>query len=1186
MRYRIRGHTSLIYRLITLILLFVMVLTTLVSPVFADPPDDEKKKPVEHLVVVSNSQWFLNELQTALENESVVVDGEDEYEENGNGSRLEASDHRFIYFPYDASTGQTTFDAGAVKSAVTDLRGKFPNSEVSVAFWMGFDEVDDVTTFTHEILVKKDLVVPQKNTVEYQEEVPDPLPDDPDHTKWVTKQKVVDADENQYTWEIETETHWKKAAERYKESMESSGLREWLTSTKVKDYWIGLPPNAVWKDKDGHVLTESPKICDGMESFQSSYISRDNPYEKDINELYGHWADKWNTALSTAGSVVDIWDAAVDSKLYYTSNSHMVGSGYHGVLHEPQWGTPSGEWVDGNPLNPDDPVEKVGPAEGDLEYNAEDEAHTAVKGYRFYSYTDESYQTLFHIVLENIANQNKVPVSEEAIPQDMYSISTALTAYVSNTLSANAGENQKDHKLPDTFGAGNAGAYIGYGDKDRGFQSGIYAELSKNSTVISYDAMNSSSTKDMLTYARYGKLLHEMGIDEYGIKTSGLSVRMITGLLMMVVFVLSLVCTQLFGWLIDLLIVLNPFRFFAMVPGVTQLMLSGVIGESDAGLGGTLKMLTNSSLFQTVGHLFSSIYNGLTSWSWALIVPLSLAILIASLFLSSRLFKKDAMPGEGMKKTGIWFFRVAFIAIGVPLLGMVYTAALVQLDGHVGASNSASTEIVGSTFVDFEAWAETSRLSPIDGGTFETVVTDKNVGGSPSDATIMNLRETASALNKANGVISVSGHATSDVLNWNRDMIDKNVIDVDAAEDDSWNLDLKSMGDSLQLLLSYMEGDFYYPSDWESMVGSELHAMAKTDGSTDSPTTGRRKGGQEKDFKAEEHQGDKTYYNMYDSINEVDDWTGRKTDENTEIFEANKKWVGFNILNNGGVLSGDTSGTIRYSDTNGLTNGTNPSQKGGLSTLSMYNYLSSRFTEDGVVTYSNENAVNMGSKYSHYSVTLIGSGVVGGLYYANAFALMMVMSIIGLCYVIGAVVNILKKGLSILGSIPAAALGSVKSIATVISVGISMTLEVCMIGFLYLLITELLYSLIDIVENAVMALATGGSATIATITLFGQTVTMPIAGLMAGLIGLIVLSVGCSVLLWKYRKAWYYGCMYVTEKLLSALVPEEVLAVRESRVKYHEKFTESYREWVASVAELLYNKPVTGRCACVSCRRM
>ena len=1177
MKHRIRGQTGWWHRIVALVLVLCAILSMGTVPVFADPPD--KTKPVEHLVVVSNSDWFLNELKGALQREEAHgADGGNLGEYDGK----EASDHEFVYFPYDKGSHQTTFNASAVTDAITRLRNRFPNSEVAVAFWMGFDEVDDITTFTHEVLVKKDLDGFLTNTVEYTDWVPDPLPDDPEHVKPVKKRRVDTTDQHQFTWEKKNETHWKKAAERYREAMDDTGLSDKLTDIKVKAYWIGLLPNATWKDKNGSPLS-NPRIRDGVETLHSDYISLTTPYKKEKSELFGYWANRWNNALSTAGTVVDIWDAATDSKLYYKDSYHNVGSGYHGSMAcGGQVEKPSGIWVDGNPLNPDesDNEKPITAHKGDWEYSAEDAANSVSQGYRFYSYDDASYQTLFHIVLENISKQNTVPVSADAIEQDMYSISTALTAYVSNTLSANAGENQKNHALPNVSGAGNAGALIGYGDEDRGFQSGIFARQSKKATAIAYKALDSSSTKDMLTYARYGRLLNQMGLDEYGVKTTSLSGRTIAGLVMLIVFVLSLVCTQLFGWFIDILIVLNPFRFFLWVPGVGNGLLAGAIAKSDTGLGHVLQVLVNSPPFQTVGRLFSSVYNGLTQWSWTIMIPFSLCMLIVSLFLGSKLFRQNQKSEAPSHKIFTWFLRVAFVAIGVPMLGLIYTSALNQLDGHVGASNSASTEIVNSTFVDFEAWAEELRLSPVKGGTFISESSGTNVVGTPSDETIIQLRNTVLSINKASGAVTTGSASTTDVMDWNREMLDKVDLDTSASNASRAELDLKSISESMKLLMGYTEGDFYYPSDWESAVGSSLHRLAKREGLS----TGRRKGGEEQDFKADELQGENTYYNMYDSINEFDDWQARQTDENSEIFTFGKKWSKFNILSNGSSLGSGSSGSIQYSDASGIHDGSNPSIRGGLSTMSMYNYLSSRFSQDGVVTYSNETSVNLGSKYSHYSVNLIGSGIVGGLYYANAMALMMVLAIIGLCYVLGAVMNILKKGISIIGALPAAALGSIRAIGTAISVGLSMTLEVCLIGFLYLIITELLYALVDVVEGAVAAIATGSSVATATISLFGQSVTMPVMALFIGLVGMIVLCIGLCNVLWRYRKAWYYACDKMTTWMLAQLVPVEVFAMQEARSQ--RKFTSSFGEWVATVQEILYTDSVAERYTCVSCQHV
>lgn len=1164
---------------------------------FADPPAD-KKKPVEHLVVVSDTDWLLSDLETALKNEK-AMDGNTNLEEyEKNGKKLEWSDHRFVKWSDDPGTLKSR-----VASQVTDLRGKFPDSEVGVVFWNGFEQVDDVTTFTHEILVKKGLGVNQRDTEEYSEwvEVPDPLPDDPDHTKLEEriKQREIDSGQEQYTWEAKIEQHHKKAAARYAETMNAdNGLSQFLTDAKITAYWIGMPPNAAWKDKDNPATKDVNeagqalhRLVDGVEYHGNNYTSLEAPYTKSIDELFGFWAQKWNTSLSEAGTVLNVWDAAVESKLYYNeSKKHMLGSGYHGSMAcGGQSEKPSGEWVDGNPLNPEDTAENdidyPNPThQGDFEYSEEDESHAKAHGYAFYSYNDQTYQTLFHIILNSVKNQNPVPVSEEAIAQDMYSISTALSAYVSNTLSPNAGENQIDHKLPDTFGPGNAGALLGYGDKKKGFEEGIISDMSKTSSAIAYKALEDESTKDLMNYARYGRLLQQMGIDEYGIKTTSFSWRTITGSFMMVVFFLSLLCSEMFSWFIDLLIVLNPFRFFVNIGdaagGSLQTWVSTLDEEQ---LSPVLQPLVRSELFGRVTDLISSIYDVLTSWSWGLVIPFSLAILIASLFLGSKLFKKKSQSGQNARKIGVWLGRVAFIAIGIPFLGVLYTSTLYHFSSQTGASNSSSTEIVASTFVDFEAWAEKSRLSPVNGSVFEVSTNGDDVGGHPTDGTLSHLRQTVLALNNENGAVTLdkklNGH---DELSWNQDALSKNTAS-----------DKTVIGQCTSLLTGYMNNAFYYPSDWETVVGATMTNM--TD---EGYKTGRRKGGEEEDF-PETEQDEKTYYNMFDAVNEFDDWKGRSLDDNTAIFNPNSgKWksdVGsFNILNNGDLnVTNLGSDELRFTSSV-PEEGSRPDKVGGLSTMSMYNFLSSKFGGDGVVMYSNANAVNMGSRYAHRSVTLVGNGLLGALYYANAFVLMLILAIIGMYYMIGSVMNILKKGFSVLSSLPTAALGALKSIATVISISISMMLEVCMVGFLYTMIESLMGAVLDMLEIAVTNAIHGGVAT-TTIQLFGTSVTITTASIGMYLFGTTIGMLFFGYMLKKYYRVWLRVCDMVTDKIFAMLLGADVIEIIESTkesVGYKAKYQcseklwticEFIRVWLASVVDSLYTNRVAEQVTGVSC---
>lgn len=1144
----IRGKTKC-RAMCAMLLLFVMLLPV---GVYADPPEEEENKPVEHLVVVSDTDWFLDDLKQALYREEAEhADGNSlsEYE------NWEGKDHRFVAWS-DNSAELTS----RVLNAVTELRGAFPDSKVSVIFWNGFWQVDDVTTFTHEILNKVELDAFQKNKVEeeYQVQVPDP--DNPDEMIWVTKTHIVDkvTDQKQYTFEIGTKTCHEKAAKRYADV--AKDLKKELADRKVKDYWIGLPPNAIREDG---------VLKDGIDVYKEKYTTTekvDGSGYKDHSELYGHWAQRWNQSLSTAGTVIDIWEAAHESKLYFTERVHMLGVNYQGEKVGPFTGVPSGEWVDGNEWNPPDPVENVVTKPGDNEWDDVDAQLSKQNAYAFYSYNDETYQTLFHIVLDHIQNINPLKESGEAITQDMYSISTGLTAYVNQALSPNAGEKQKDHKILKTKYVGNAGALFGYGDKDKGFTENLVTNLSKTSSTVAYKALKGDSQlDDAYLYASYGKLLSGMGIDEYGVKSSGVSIRGFSGAMMLLVYVLSLTAAKLFGYFIDLLILLNPFRFFVAIGGNFVGGLQQAVVAGDSGLSDGVQGIVLNPAFLTIAKLVSKIYNSLQEWSWGFMVPVGIAGTIVGVFLFSKLFGQHK-PDTQVKKVLVMVGRIAFVAFGIPFLGILYTSTLSSLDFGTKDAKSASTQIVASTYVDFAGWVEKYRLDPVAGGVFEL----DTKSGNPTKDALAKLRDTALAINVATGAVdanvkgSEGGVSGTDDMDWSYNALVKG----SSMEDET----IKQCFD---LITGYMNDGFYYPSDWEASVGQAMHQMVASGGFE----TGRRKGGEEKDFDAEMIQGDKTYYHMYDNINEMKDWTERDKEANDDIFDETKeKWKGFNILNNGRniTVSNVDDAVLIYkptwSGTSGL--GTYPTQVGGLSTISMYNYLSTRFHPNNMVMYSNEHSTNVASRYSHYAVTMIGEGILGFLYWANSFVLMIVIAILGLYYFIGGAVNVLKKGMHVITSLPGAALGLTKSIATILSTTFSMITEVISMGVLYIFVSELLVAFIGVINKIVVNISQGGTGELTTIHLFGSmdwTVSFE-TFLCLSLVVSTVAVLLFGVLLWYYRRAWNVAVIYVVDAVQERIVPCEVLFVMKEREEQKKQESSFIRIFLANVKELLYNQ--------------
>ena len=122
--------------------------------------------------------------------------------------------------------------------------------------------------------------------------------------------------------------------------------------------------------------------------------------------------------------------------------------------------------------------------------------------------------------------------TEENVGTSLYSVTTALTAFANNVVGANTNDKHaddsdetKNHRLWELSNnvptgrvhIGDAGAIIGYGDKTKGFISYISANETRSVTTSSYGAyLNVGDNGKSYAYARYGRLLNELGIDQTG----------------------------------------------------------------------------------------------------------------------------------------------------------------------------------------------------------------------------------------------------------------------------------------------------------------------------------------------------------------------------------------------------------------------------------------------------------------------------------------------------------------------------------------------------------------------------------------------------------------------------------------------------------------------------------------------
>ena len=474
----------------------------------------------------------------------------------------------------------------------------------------------------------------------------------------------------------------------------------------------------------------------------------------------------------------------------------------------------------------------------------------------------------------------------DGIYTSMYDVSTALTAYANNVVGSNTNDKHDDHKLKemDEKKPGIAGAYVGYGDSDKGFYGYIASNTAKAVTSSSYDAwLNVGDNGSTYAYARYGHLLSDLGLDETGDATGSSMIRSIFGLFMQGTHSVAGFVPTIFEFSLKILRTLNPFRFLikddTMIykeseyggsanglfdSGSTS--TDGIVGSGDAAVDKAITdnahgenatdVTASASALEPVTKVMTKIYSGTRAVGFFSIIPLLLVLLLWSM-----LMKRDM---SGLKAFVIKF---AFIATGVPLCAALYTGVLDQTLTAV-QTNPAASRLVACTFVDFQSWVQSSRLDLPKYVSLKSVGKSNSSGdsttaaGAASAETLRSLRDITFRINNAvyqfNG-LSVSGigiNTTDDkkeAANFNPGMWDNNGKLKDDGSDSTVEKQVNG------LLQRYRSGDFYQASAWETSVNGALNKYHASElGATPSTSNANTNDGK--------------VYQMYDETDEATDW--------------------------------------------------------------------------------------------------------------------------------------------------------------------------------------------------------------------------------------------------------------------------------------------------------------------------
>ena len=664
-------------------------------------------------------------------------------------------------------------------------------------------------------------------------------------------------------------------------------------------------------------------------------------------------------------------------------------------------------------------------------------------------YVNMNWQKVFRLDPED----DELPVS------GMYPISSALAAYGNTILSPKTPSNHDEGFITEAdFGVGVAGAFLGYGDESFDHVGYMTVPFSASSSVISYESLlaaqdGSYDRHTLYSYARYGTLLKDLGLDSVGSDSIYNLARGIAGGVMYLMYMLCLGASLAFDFAIRVLRTLNPFALLSRSSYLTG-MFNNEFYSTD--------VLPGNAGYTRFARLVSSLFDTLHEMSVMVMVPLLIAFALVSVLLLRK-----------TQGTWKWVARFAFIFVGIPLFGVLYTFTLEKIDAKLSVSSGTDlpvTEMVASSFTRFDLWASNKRLAPQSGMVLESdpdTAGSGVSGGTASTHAVANLRNTTYALNKALGIAgeNIAPNDTGNPLE-----LISGLFDPDTHNNEGYRINL----DFLDLLGEYTKESYYYPSDWESAVMAKLKENHSNDLGRQ-PTTEEKLSGNVPD-------NENTVQEMMDDYCYTDAWLGRDADENGEYFDWGKKFKGtdgnFNFLSNGGlaVSAGGPDQTVVYSVPTTMTavtdftssrkdKGSDPAFRGGLSTQSMYNYLASSFQKTSMYVYSSRLARSQYIKESHHTANLVGSGVLHYLYYASCFAMMFVTGFVGFSFALRIMVSSIRKGISLLATIPGSSLGMMSSITRFVTGVLIMIFEVIGTIFVYEIFSELLRAFVTVTDG-------------------------------------------------------------------------------------------------------------------------
>lgn len=647
----------------------------------------------------------------------------------------------------------------------------------------------------------------------------------------------------------------------------------------------------------------------------------------------------------------------------------------------------------------------------------------------------------------------------QASDYSFYTLSSvASMAY--STAAADS-EDGPETVLTNVFGGlnpGSGGGVLAFSDDDvKGILGFLLNKVSLASATIDYSSLGDTQVGSVYTdgknpfgvYVTLGATLADLGIDKTGsaAETIGLmSTRGLVGSITMFVYILAQSVSFIFNIVINLLQLLNPFKFFKSVTTTSPYLATNSFTARLTAIGSGTNGIVDS-----VAGFIQKFYGPLYKAGMIILVVM-FGYTVATFCLPSMRAKRTLL----MKN---WLIRGLFIIGGLALLGGTYTSVLGWIDDNTSGANSAATKVVASTFVDFEGWVYNGM--PLSGLTIPYKVSNGDIEAQDT-ADIQTLCYNINK--KSNSSLSTSSFSSSSGISALVSSVQTSNETGGISSDSQYKW-------VTSLIERYRNGSKITSSTYESAW--KANGWLKYD-------------------TAEQTKALKQFIEESSSVNSL-----MESSLNGDRFDNDRLTIDSQTVENpfGG------SGTVKYSfasytpassdkDINpgGSSNGTDfGSTK--LSAMSIYNYLNTTFGKSSMTVYSSSKASSEYIRDSHYAVNLIGNGMESVIIFITCISLLVCYAVLGFVFGFGMIINNVKRGIRLIVAVPGAMLGSLHSIAKIISYTVLMIVEIIAHIFLYCLCTELLYSIcVEFTSQIVTAVGGlgGGYASIVT----------PIAGIL------------------------------------------------------------------------------------------